>query len=139
MTAPPDEDANDAVDGPVMRYPEPSDSDHAMDAVVSGVLELDGSCLYIAGDGIAERNPILWPAGTPWDEEDQAVISPIGELMAVGDEVSGGGGYLYVANVERLAGPQASSLAADCVDNTYGEIAVVNNSDTAIGPAQLVA
>ena len=54
---------------------------------------------------------------------------PVGPI-----EVYGGGGYLYVEDVERIAGSQASALAAECVDNAYGEIAVVNNSDTAIGP-----
>lgn len=106
-----------------------------MAAEVRGVLELDGACLYAAVE-IGERYPIVWPAGTRWDEQNQAVVSPVGESMAIGDEVYGGGGYLYVADVNRIAGPRASSLAADCVDNTYGEIAVVNNFDDAIGPAQ---
>ncbi|CAN5759170.1 hypothetical protein BH24ACT6_BH24ACT6_07850 [soil metagenome] len=66
----------------------------------------------------------------------RVVVSPMGESMAIGDEVYGGGGYFYVADVEQIAGPQASSLAADCADNTYGEIAVVNNWEPAIGPAQ---
>jgi hypothetical protein len=129
-------DANDAIDGPVMRYPRPSDNEGGMDAEVRGVLELDGSCLYVAPDEVGERYPILWPARTRWDEENQAVISPMGEAMAIGEEVYGGGGYLYVRDVEHIAGPQASALAAECVDNTYGEIAVVNNFATAIGPGQ---
>jgi len=131
-----DLEANDAVDGPVMRHPKHSDSNEGLTAEVRGVLELDGSCLYVARDDIGGRYPIVWPAGTRWDQEKQAVVSPMGESMAIGDEVYGGGGYFYVADVEQIAGPQASSLAADCADNTYGEIAVVNNWETAIGPAQ---
>lgn len=128
--------ANDVVDGPVMRHPKRSDSEEGLAAEVRGVLELEGACLYVARDEIGERYPILWPAGTRWDEQNEAVISPVGESMAIGDEVYGGGGYFYVDDVEGIAGPQASSLAADCVDNTHGEVAVVNNYDTAIGPAQ---
>jgi hypothetical protein len=52
--------------------------------------------------------------------------------MPVGASVYGGGGYLYVDDLERLAGPDAARLAAACVDNTYGEIAVVNNAPGAI-------
>ncbi len=105
-----------------------------MAAEVRGVLELDGECLYVALDEVGERYPVVWPAGTRWDADAQEVVTPQGESMGVGDEVYGGGGYLYVEDVERIAGSQASALAAECVDNAYGEIAVVNNSDTAIGP-----
>lgn len=122
------------VDGPVMRYPERSSSQEGMAAEVRGVLELDGECLYVALDEVGERYPVVWPAGTRWDADAQVVVPPQGESMGVGDEVYGGGGYLYVEDVERIAGSQASALAAECVDNAYGEIAVVNNSDTAIGP-----
>lgn len=31
-----------------------------------------------------------------------------------------------------LAGADAADLAQRCIDNTYGEVAVVNNSDAAI-------
>jgi hypothetical protein len=125
-----------AVDGPVMRHPERSNSQAGMDAEVRGVLQLDGRCLYVSLEEVGERYPIVWPAGTRWDADNQAVIAPGGQSMAIGDEVYGGGGYLYVDDIERIAGPEASALATECVDNTYGEIAVVNNADTAIGPAQ---
>jgi hypothetical protein len=48
---------------------------------------------------------------------------------------TGGGGYLYIGDIERFAGADAAELAQRCLDNTYGEIAVVNNSDSAIGKA----
>jgi len=127
--------ASTGVDGPVMRHLERSSSQDGMAAEVRGVLELDGECLYVALDEVGERYPVVWPAGTRWDASNQAVITSRGISMAVGDEVYGSGGYLYVDDVERIAGSAASALAARCVDNTYGEIAVVNNADTAIGPA----
>ena len=55
--------------------------------------------------------------------------------MPIGSEVRGSGGFLYVHHIERLAGSDASALASTCVDNTYGEVAVINNQDAAIALA----
>jgi hypothetical protein len=99
------------------------------------VLLLEGKCLYVFLDEVGERYPVLWPAGTRWDGDRNAVVPPVGAPMPVGSQVYGGGGYLRVEDVERLAGSEASQRAADCVDNAHGEIAVVNNADTAIGLA----
>ena len=52
-----------AVDGPVMRWPDSSGSGDGMGALVSGVLELEGGCLYVARYELGERYPALWPAG----------------------------------------------------------------------------
>ncbi len=59
---------------------------------------------------------------------------PAGDEIAVGGLAYGGGGCFYVDDIENIAGPEAADLAGRCADNTYGEIAVVNNCDTAIGP-----
>jgi len=125
--------STDAVDGPVLRHPASSGGGDGMAAEVRGVLELEGDCLYVALDEVGERYPIVWPAGTRWDADTQTIVTPDGESLSAGDEVYGGGGYLYVDDVDRLAGADAAALARRCVDNTYGEIAVVNNSDSAIG------
>ena len=124
-----------AVDGPVMRYPTSGGGGDQMGAEIRGVVQIDGDWLYLSFDEVGERSPILWPAGTTWDVEAQAVVLPNGETVSHGDEVEGGGGYLDVGAVERLAGGTAADLARECVDNTYGEIAVVNNVDDAIGGA----
>ena len=91
--------------------------------------------MYVARYELGERYPALWPAGTRWDADAQAVVTASGEMLVAGDEVDGGGGYLYVGDIERLAGEDAAELAQGCLDNTYGEIAVVNNSDSAIDRA----
>jgi hypothetical protein len=124
------------VDGPVIRYPHHSDDTEQLDALVSGVLQLEGPCLYVFSDPSSERYPIVWPAGTHWDEASTSVVSATGELMPIGGEVSGGGGYFYVADVEHLVGSDAAVLVSQCIDNQYGEIAMVNNMDTGIGPAK---
>ena len=125
-----------AIDGPVIRYPQRSDDPEQLAALVRGTLQLEGPCLYVFSHEAGERYPVVWPAGTRWDEASKSVVSTAGELMAIGGEVSGGGGYFYVADVEHLVGPEAASLASKCVDNRYGEIAMVNNLDTGIGPAK---
>jgi hypothetical protein len=96
------------------------------------VLVLDDECPYVFFDDVGERYPVLWPAGTRWDSDNNAVIPPAGAAMPVGLHVHGGAGYLHVEDVERLAGSEASQRAADCVDNQYGEVAVVNNAATAV-------
>jgi hypothetical protein len=125
------------LDGPVMRYPESASNNEGEDAEVRGRLELDADdCLYVALDDAGERYPVVWPAGTTWDAESESVISPSGARMPVGSEVYGGGGYHYVDDVGRSLGADAEERAARCVDNTYGEIAFVNNGDDGIGPAE---
>jgi hypothetical protein len=57
-----------------------------MDARVGGTLEYDGECLLLG------ENPVVWPDGTAWDEEEQAVRLDDGSLVHVGDQVFGGGG-----------------------------------------------
>ncbi len=125
-----------ALDGPVMRYPEPASRDDREDAEVRGRLQLDGDCLYVALDELKERYPVVWPAGTTWDADNESVISPSGSGMPVGSDVYGGGGYYYVDDVGRLLGDEAQARAARCVDNAYGEIAFVNNADDGIRPAE---
>lgn len=122
-----------AVDGPLMRYPIRSDAEDGMAAEVRGVLQLEDGCLYLSIDEIGERYPVLWPAGTNWDAERETVVLPTGDELAVGGLAYGGGGYWGVDRIADIAGPDAAALAGLCVDNDYGEIAVVNNSDNAIG------
>lgn len=113
----------------------PSDATDGMVAEVRGVLQLEGTCLYVAIDEISERYPVLWPAGTRWDLTGQAVVPPRGAPMPIGSAVHGGGGYMSITQVERLAGPDAAAVASRCVDNTYRTIAIVNNQDEAIAIA----
>ena len=122
------------VDGPLMRHPVRSDNEEGLSAEVRGILELEKGCLYLSIDEIDERYPVLWPAQTAWDAQRKVVELPTGDEIAVGELAYGGGGYFYVDDIANMAGPEAGDLAGRCADNTYGEIAVVNNYDTAISP-----
>lgn len=101
-----------------------------------GRLELDDDCLYVALDEVGERYPVVWPAGTTWDPDSESVMAPSGRRMPVGSEVYGGGGYRYVEDVGRTLGADAEARAERCVDNSYGEVAFVNNGADEIGPAE---
>ncbi len=127
-----DEPAASSIDGFVVRYPVRSNDDYGMGAEINGTLVLDGQCLYVEVAELGERFPLLWPAGTAWDEGSQSVVPPTGAAIPVGQNVRGGGGYLKVSDVERLASSEAASAVESCVDNDYAEIAVLNNQDSAI-------
>ena len=123
------------VDGLVMRHIDAPSGDGEA-AEVRGLIEISGDCLYVSLEEIGERYPVVWPRGTSWDAENQAVVLVSGESIAAGDAVYGGGGYRDVNDVGQWAGSEAAALAKRCVDNAYGEVAVVNNTASGIGPAE---
>ncbi|MCB0968575.1 MAG: META domain-containing protein [Ilumatobacter sp.] len=110
------------VDGPVM-YAARRDGGDVMAAEIIGTLELDGECLYTVFDGI--RYPVLWPYGTTWNAEAKSVVLPDGSTLAMGDEVYGGGGYLYADTIGGFTSDDAIERAALCAEDPYGEIAVL--------------
>ena len=120
------------LDGPVMRHLAPF-ANEGEAAEVRGVVEIEGDCLYVALDEVGERYPVVWPASTSWDPSTGRVLLPDGDSVGHGDSVYGGGGYRYVDDVAATAGEAAADRARGCVDNQYGEIAVVNNQADGIG------
>lgn len=121
----------DGVDGPVLRHLD-SLTNEGEGAEVIGTLELEGDCLYLFQSEIDVRFPVVWPNPTSWDNEEQAVVLADGTEIGIGEAVSGGGGYADIERVELVAGPIAAALAEQCVDNTFGEIAIVNNQPDGI-------
>ena len=114
------------LDGPVLVHLDASATD-GEDAEVRGVLEIEGDCLFVALDEVGERYPVVWPASTQWDSATSQVLLPNGDSVGAGDSVYGGGGYHDVDYLVGVAGRGAADLAERCVDNRYGEIAIVNN------------
>jgi hypothetical protein len=125
------EDAR-AIDGPVMRYHDASSASGGLSTLLSGVLQLEGNCLYLFQASLDQRFPILWPADTRWDAANQSVISPAGEAFRMGDSVEARGGYFFLSDIHLLAGTAASNLAAQCLDGD--QIAVMKNTVDAITP-----
>ena len=82
-----------------MRYQETSSTSGKVPNLLQGVLALDGDCLYLVQKGIEQHFPILWPAGTRWDLQNQSVISPVSGVTRIGGSVEGRGGYFYLSDV----------------------------------------
>lgn len=101
--------------GPVVAHPAAGDgSGHA--ALIEGPLTMSGGCLLVG------EFPVVWPYGTTWDEDAQAVRLSDGRVVALGDRVSGGGGYPYLSDLRS----EFAKPLADCPTNEYGEVAMFN-------------
>lgn len=80
-------------------------------------------CLLMELEGV--RYPLVWPAGTSWQEDPPAVVLDNGELVEPGMTVYGGGGYLQAEQIEEMTGPAVAAAADRCAGPT-GEIAFFN-------------
>jgi len=69
--------------------------------------------------------PLVWPAGTRWQEDPTVVVLEDGEKVEPGMTVYGGGGYLYRDHIEELSGSAVAEAAERCAGPT-GEIAFFN-------------
>lgn len=97
-----------------------------MDAVVTGVLATRHGCVLLDLDG--RRFPVVWPHGTSAGETGPLVIElPSGAQLEIGDQVSGGGGYLNQDSV-------GIDVPDECL-NEHGEIAVFNPDDDPVSDA----
>jgi len=121
-----------AIDGPVMRYQDASSASGGLSTLLSGVLQLEGNCLYLFQASLDQRFPILWPSGTTWDAANQSVISPAGDALHMGDSLEARGGYFFLSDIHLLAGTAASNRALECLDGD--QIAVIKNTADAITP-----
>lgn len=67
--------------------------------------------------------PVVRPHGTTtWGEESHAVHLPDGQVVAIGERVSGGGSYPYLSELES----EYAKPMKDCPSNEYGEVAMCN-------------
>ncbi|GIG29862.1 hypothetical protein [Cellulomonas marina] len=116
-----------AVDGPLVVSA--GSSEDGMTAIVSGTVAYDGTCLTLDG------YPVVWPEGTRWDADAEAVVLSGGARAAVGDAVEGGGGYLQVVSMlPEGTDPAAGRLLQECGRST-GEVAFFNLGSRPTVPA----
>lgn len=121
-----------SLDGPVVRHLAPL-TNEGEDAEVRGIIDIEGDCLYLRLDEIGQRFQVVWPATTGWDPVAERLTLPNGDSVGAGDRVWGGGGYTGADSVDRFVDEAAAQRLRACVDDEYGEIAVVNNTIDGIG------
>ena len=93
-----------------------------MTALILGTLALRDGCVVLEWEDEEIWYPVVWPAGTSIASDDPFVISlPSGVELAVGEKVTGGGGYLMPGSVE-------ADIPQECLPET-NEIAVFNPDD----------
>ena len=110
-----DVDSSSNGNGPVVAHPTKGDGSGAA-ALIEGPLTMSSGCLLVG------EFPVVWPYATTWDAKAQEVRLPDGQVVALGDRVSGGGGYLHLSDLgTEFAGP-----LADCPTNKYEEVAMFN-------------
>jgi hypothetical protein len=78
------------------------------------------SCLLVIGDEDGVTYPVVWPSATESLADTIGVQLPSGDRATEGDIISGGGGYLYVAD--------EYGIPAECRPAT-GEVAVFNPTE----------
>lgn len=113
------------VDGPVLTSRSELFGSGGMGAEVTGVLVYDGAsgCLLMELEGV--QYPVVWPAGTRWQDDPPAVVLNGGVLVEPGMSFYGGGGYLQADRIEEMAGQTVAAAADRCTGPT-GEIAFFN-------------
>jgi hypothetical protein len=108
-----------------------------MDALLSGTVswDLENSCVFLGRDGV--RFPVVLASGARLEGEPPALTLPSGAVVREGDFISGGGGYLSRASLGGLDIP-IDVPPDECFlpENTFGEVAVFNNSPDTPAPAE---
>jgi hypothetical protein len=115
-----------SVDGPVLTSrSELFGPSGGMAAEVTGELVYDepSNCLLMELEGV--RYPIVWPAGTRWQDDPPAVVLDGSEVLEPGMTFYGGGGYLQAEQIEEMTGPAVAAAAEMCAGPT-GEVALFN-------------
>lgn len=84
-----------------------------MEALILGTLTLtEGGCFAVAAGGVTY--PLQFPFGTRLSDDGTEVAVPGLPALRVGDEISGGGGYLHLTDVD----------PACAAENEYEEYAI---------------
>ena len=127
-----------AVDGPVLRHARPinSDTDQMLVEVEGTLAEIDGCLVLVTGTSGEWVFPMLWPQGTSWDSAARSVRMSGQNILPLGSEIIGNGGFLSLDSVQGMAGDLARTEAERRLQpSTAPQVLVFNNSDTAVALA----
>ncbi len=125
-TAPIDHGDRDAADSPVARFDWDAGSPRET-ALMTGVLELRDSCLYVVGTGdTADLTalPVLPSELTAWDAERET-LTYAGVEYAMGDAVAAGGGWSEPH--------ENATIPETCEPDEWGEVMYVQ--DDSLSPS----
>lgn len=100
-----------------------SDPGGGMDAIVSGVIEIDQEtgCVWLS-DPSGARYPVIWPVGTRSQANPPGIVLTGGQVVVTGDLVEGGGGFVDATSSTSGLGLEPFPVA--CVQ--VGDAAVFN-------------
>lgn len=118
------------IEGPVMRHLPPFDAASDADEI-HGTLILEGECLLLMSPQ-GSRFPIVWPAGTMWDAEGQAVVLHSGEQVVIGSDIEGTGGYADTEQLVEWLGDEVAARADSCVGGDIDEVVYLENTPGAV-------
>lgn len=76
-------------------------------ALISGKLAIHEGCVVLQSPDGSQGYPVVWPSGTRIASTDPfAIRLPSGEELAIGEQVSGGGGFHYQETLELEIPPE---------------------------------
>ncbi|GAB3465999.1 hypothetical protein GCM10027519_33770 [Kineococcus endophyticus] len=110
--------ASASLDGPLLVSG--GSWDDAMTAAIGGPVTKVGTCV-----GIGE-SMVVWPEGVSWNEDSQSLVLPDGTQVALGSEVSGGGGGMTTSAIDSLFGSEAAEGLRECGVEDGEDVVVFN-------------
>jgi hypothetical protein len=82
--------------------------DDGTDDGLGGTLDMADGCIRVG------EAAVVWPAGTSWDADDRAVVTPEGHHLSDGDSFDSGVGYLPMSQDDFLTDDAVARALGDC-------------------------
>ncbi|MEO1057730.1 MAG: hypothetical protein AAFY28_12515, partial [Actinomycetota bacterium] len=94
-------------------------------AAANGELRVVDGCVVLGADD--SFVPLLWPFGTTWNDDLQAVVTPNSRTIAIGERIDTGGGSYLAGGVSRFTdSAEVMQTAAAC--SATGEVFIIQSS-----------
>lgn len=108
----------------------PSRNSNADDAEFEGVADFGplNGCFTIEG------TPVVWPPGSEWSDQEQAIILESGFRIADGDSIMGGGGYFSLDNLAWHVATDGIETLESCFPDS-DEIFIFNGGPNSVSGA----